>query len=246
MNTTKRKIWSVLVPRYLRPPVGRHPFIGCLWLMLFATPVVGDWPQAAGPNHDYKIRDHVPTDFSVALGHNVLWRTPLPNTGESTPIVANGRVFVTCHASVAADAQLGSEILGICFDATTGKELWRRELPGSRSTDMASGFSDNTAASPVTDGEYVCFVNVGGSIRTFDFEGRLIWQYDWVPFGRHHARQQEPILHDGQVILLKTVANDLPVSAPTKAGAKPLGRVPEVWTRLHAFDLKTGEIRWVA
>ena len=185
--------------------------------------------------------------FSVARKQNILWTAALPNTGESTPVVAAGRVFVTCHTPMTADAQLGRDILAICFDASTGKELWRRELTGTRETDMASpGFSDNTAASPVTDGKHVCFVNVGGSIHTYDLEGKLIWKHEWVPFGRHHARQQEPILHDGNVIVLKTVADGLPASATTKPGAKPLGRDKKYWTRLHAFDLATGKVEWVA
>ena len=47
--------------------------------------------------------------------------TPLPNTGESTPIVAGGRVFLTCHTPMSADAQDGREIFALCFDAATGK-----------------------------------------------------------------------------------------------------------------------------
>lgn len=215
-------------------------------LFLFTANSAADWPQAAGPNHDYQVSGRAPTTFSVARDQHVLWRTALPNTGESTPVVAGGRVFLTCHTPMTADAQSGREILAMCFDAGSGQELWRRELPATRLTDMASGFSDNTAASPVTDGKYVCFVNVGGSIRTFDFQGRLVWKHDWVPFGRHHARQQEPLLHHGNVILLKTVAKDLPLAATTKAGAKPLGRDKSLWTRLHAFDLATGKPRWVA
>lgn len=205
-----------------------------------------DWPQSSGPNHDYQVNGQAPTEFSVAQNQHILWRTPLPNTGESTPIVAGGRVFLTCHTPMMADAESGRDIFGICFDANTGQELWRRKLPATRVTDMASGFSDNTAASPVTDGKHVCFMNVGGSIQTYDFEGNLIWEHEWVPFGRHHARQQEPILHDGKVILLKTVAKNLSVEATTKAGAKPLGRDKKYWTRLHAFDLETGEIEWIA
>jgi len=225
----------------------------CIWIVHFSllgcllvTSASGDWPQAAGPHHDYQAQGRAVTSFSVARDQQVQWRTALPNTGESTPVVSNGRIFVTCHAPIQSDAELGREILGICFDAETGKELWRREIPGSRATDMASGFSDNTAASPVTDGNHVCFVNVGGSIRTFDFQGQLIWKHDWVPFGRHHARQQEPILHDGKVIVLKTVAEGLPVSATTKSGAKPLGRDRKYWTRLHAYDLANGKLHWVA
>ncbi len=206
-----------------------------------------DWPQAAGPGNQYVVKDgKALTDFSVARDEGVVWRASLPNTGESTPIVSGNRIFLTCHTPMKADAEAGQTVLGMCFDATTGKELWRRELPATRETDMASGFSDNTAASPVTDGKHVCFINVGGSIRTFDFDGELVWKYDWVPFGRHHARQQEPILYDGKVIFLKTVATDLEPSMTTKTGAKPLGRDRKYWTHLHAFDVATGEVAWVA
>lgn len=216
--------------------------IGFVW----SLKACADWPEAAGPNHDYQVAGTAPTQFSVVRGENVLWKTPLPNTGESTPVIAGDRIFITCHTPMTADGQTGRNIFALCLDLGSGKELWRREIPASRSTDMASGFSDNTAASPVTDGKYVCFVNVGGAIRTYDFDGGLIWQYDWIPFGRHHARQQEPILHEGKVILLKTVAEGLPIEATTKAGAKPFGRDQRYWTRLHAFDLATGKIAWVA
>ncbi|QDU93556.1 outer membrane protein assembly factor BamB family protein [Lignipirellula cremea] len=224
----------------------RKLLVAILGPLLLAGTAAADWPEAAGPHHDYQTSGSAPAAFSVSRNEHILWKVPLPNTGESTPVVAKGRVFLTCHTPMTADAQAGRDILALCFDASTGKELWRRELPASRTTDMASGFSDNTAASPVTDGQFVCFVNVGGSIRTYDFDGKLVWQYDWVPFGRHHARQQEPILHHGNVILLKTVAENLPVAATTKAGAKPLGRDQAYWTRLHALELSTGKLQWVA
>ena len=215
--------------------------------ILFCTSKVSaEWPQAAGPNHNYQTTGHAVTEFSVSRDQHVLWRMPLPNTGESTPVIANGCLFVTCHTPMTEDAQPGRDTYGFCFDARTGQERWRRILPAVRVTDMASGFSDNTAASAVTDGQYVCFVNVGGSVSTFNLSGELIWQHRWVPFGRHHARQQEPILFEGMVIFLRTAAADLPATATTKDGAKPFGRAKEYWTKLHAFDLITGELKWVA
>jgi len=111
-----------------------------------------DWPQAAGPNSNFAVQGNAPAEFSVTHNRNILWRTPLPSTGQGTPIVSHGRVFVTSHESIAADTQSGSNIFGICFDAGTGKELWRRTIPGVRDTDLSSLFSDNTAASPVADG----------------------------------------------------------------------------------------------
>lgn len=181
-----------------------------------------------------------PASFSVARGENVLWRTPLPNTGQGTVIVSAGRAFVTSHEPIAQDTETGSLILGMCFDAATGRELWRRDIPGTRVTDLSSLFNDNTAASPVANGKLVCFTNVGGTIKSFDFAGREKWSHTWTPFGRHHARQHEPILVHDQVIVAHVPRNDLPLEATTKAGAKPLGRGPGVWMFMQAYDLEDG------
>ena len=73
-----------------------------------------------------------------------------------------------------------------------------------------------------------------------------MWKEKWTPFGRHHARAHEPILHDGQVIVAYVPRDDLPVSATTKAGAKPLGRGREYWNRLQAYHMSTGKLSWMA
>lgn len=185
------------------------------------------------------------TSFSVSRNEGVQWRVPLPNTGQGAAIISGGRVFVTSHTPTDGDAEMGSLIVGQCFDAVTGEELWRRELPGARTTDLSSLFSDNTAASMVADGERVCFTNVGGSLKCFDFDGKELWSKRWVPFGRHHSRQHEPILHDGNVIVVRVRPSDLDPIVTTKAGAKPLGRARDYWTWLHAYDLKTGKLEWI-
>jgi outer membrane protein assembly factor BamB len=221
------------------------PVVAITLGLLFASQALaGEWNQAAGPYGNFVVEGKAPSDFSVSLGKNVLWRTPLPNTGQGSVIISNGRVFVASHAPTSRDTATGSLIVGQCFDAATGKELWRRDLPGSRVTDLSSLFSDNTAASPVSDGERVCFVNVGGSVKCFDFEGKELWSKKWVPFGRHHSRQAEPILHDGKVIIVRVKPSDLDPKVTTKAGAKPLGRGRKYWTWLHAYDMKTGELVW--
>lgn len=208
--------------------------------------VADDWPEAAGPNHNFVVAGNAPASFSVAREENVLWRTPLPSTGQGTVVISGGRAFVTSHESITKDTEMGSTILGLCFDAKTGNELWRRDVPGTRVTDLSSLFSDNTAASPVAGGNLVCFTNVGGTVLCFDFDGNQKWSKPWTMFGRHHARQHEPILDRGQVVLMHVPRDDLPPSATTKAGAKPLGRDLNVWTYLQAYDIETGTRNWIA
>ena len=208
--------------------------------------LAGDWPQAFGPNGNGTVYGKAVSSFSGSENENILWRTTMPSTGQGTPIISNGKVFVTSHERIKEDSETGSTIVGICLDAKTGKKLWQRKIEGTRTTDLSSLFSDNTAASPVSDGERVLFMNVGGTIVCYDFEGKEIWKEKWTPFGRHHARAHEPILHDGQVIVAYVPRDDLPVSATTKAGAKPLGRGREYWNRLQAYHMPTGKLSWMA
>ena len=205
-----------------------------------------DWPQAAGPDHNFQVNGEAPGAFSVSKNQNVLWHVPLPSTGQGAAIVSNGRVFVASHEVVNQDTETGSSIIGLCFDAKSGKELWRREIPGTRVTDLSSLFNDNTAASPVADGRHVVFTNVGGTAKCFDYQGKEIWSHTWTPFGRHHARAHEPILHDGNVILMHAHCYDLPQSATTKSGSRSLGRAKKYWTYLQAYDLSTGKRIWKA
>ncbi len=218
-----------------------------LLLALTVQPVAaGDWNQAAGPHGQFVAEGNALANFSVAKNQNILWRSKLPSTGQSSAIVVGGRVFVTSHEPINQDTEMGQAIFGLCFDANSGRELWRRKLPADRNTDLSSPFSDNTAASPVADQERVCFINVGGAIACFDHAGKSQWQYRWVPFGRHHARQHQPILHDGQLIVMQVPRADLDPKVTTKAGAKPLGTGKEFWTHLLAFDMKSGKRTWTA
>tara|TARA_B100000676_G_scaffold127168_1_gene126281 strand:+ start:6546 stop:8090 length:1545 start_codon:yes stop_codon:yes gene_type:complete len=219
----------------------------CLTLLTTLTPTApADWPQAAGPTYDFVDTGKTPTHFSGTRGTNIRWRAKLPNTGQGTPVVVGDRVFIQCHEPIQADTEMSSLTVGLCFDANSGEELWRRELPAARTTDLSSLFSDNTAASAVATKELVAFVNVGGRISVFDHDGKQKWTYAWVPFGRHHSRQHEPFLFENQLIILKTIKDDLPISATTKAGSHPLGRGKEYWTHLHAFDLVSGKTTWIA
>ena len=226
-----------------------HPLMRLFFFISFLVSTVlysNDWPQAFGPNRDLSVDGKAVETFSVSQNENILWRFKMLSTGQGTPIISNGRIFVTSHERIKEDSEMGSDIVGICLDAKTGKKLWERKIPGTRTTDLSSLFSDNTAASPVSDGKRVVFMNVGGTIACFDFDGESLWTHKWTPFGRHHARAHEPILHNGMVIVAHVPKYNLPVEATTKEGAKILGRGKEYWNFLRAYDLKTGNLVWQA
>ena len=73
---------------------------GHAYFLLFALPAVlgaaVNWPQAAGPDGTWSVPDaKPPVQWSVARNQNILWRTPLPNGGQSGIAVWGDRLFLT-------------------------------------------------------------------------------------------------------------------------------------------------------
>ena len=65
-------------------------------LALLSAITVANWPQAAGPDGTWSVPDaKPPISWSVALNRNILWRTPLPNGGQSGIAVWGDRLFLT-------------------------------------------------------------------------------------------------------------------------------------------------------
>lgn len=100
-------------------PTTRH--FAALAIPLFIATVASadDWPQWRGPNRDGVWAETGTLASFPTSGLKVRWRAPI-GFGWSSPVVANGRVFVT-------DSQLlrpAAKERVLCFDEPTGKPLW--------------------------------------------------------------------------------------------------------------------------
>src|SRR5215469_13800994 len=95
--------------------------------------LAANWPQAAGPDGTWRVHGpNAPGEWSVSLNHNILWRTPLPNGGQSGIAVWGDRLFLTTFDEYRdGDPKFSAVILGHCLDARTGRLLWSVKLEGS-------------------------------------------------------------------------------------------------------------------
>jgi len=139
-------------------------FCVCLISLLHSHRAVAEnWPQAAGPNHDWTVTTDgaVPISWSVEQNQNVRWRVPLAETGQSGIAVWGDRLFLTTMKPLAADAtsKKGTDVVAYCVDANNGKILWQRDLAGDPQalSIYAYGFSSSSSPTPITDGKHVWF-----------------------------------------------------------------------------------------
>jgi outer membrane protein assembly factor BamB len=154
-----------------------------------------NWPRFRGPNGTGVSADKdVPIKWSAAEG--VLWKTPIPGRGNSSPIVWGDRVFIQ---SSAAD---GSERWLFCLNAASGEVLWKQSAVGR----AAHTHDKNTLASstPTTDGERVYAVFWDGKdllLNAYDFKGAQVWSRNLGGFVSEHGAGISPIIYDGKVFV---------------------------------------------
>ncbi|MDF1816917.1 MAG: PQQ-binding-like beta-propeller repeat protein [Verrucomicrobiales bacterium] len=222
----------------------------CLLLLCLTQLTTGEenWPQVSGSDLNYQVAGVTapPAKWSIVRNENILWRTTLPEGGQSSVTVWGDKAFVTTHKPIDESSdRLEPHIVGYCLDSNSGKILWQVELPGTDPVSMAGIFSDGTVFAPITDGEHVWFFNRCGSMGCYSMEGKQVWLREFQPRPRHTNRQCEPILH-GDIIVTVEVRNKQQGQKMQRHKPVPEGIDPkEVWTYLHGIDKNTGEIKWI-
>jgi len=181
---------------------------------------------------------------------NFRWKTELLEGGQSGIAVWGDRLFLTINEPLPqgtpVEKMRGSNIVGYCLNSSSGKVLWTVDIPSPKEMPHSGLFSDNTSATPVTDGKHVWFFNHGGTILCCDMDGKEQWRRSFESRTRHNAKQCEPILVDGQLLFVMMRDPGDPLRRPMKAKAGERETPAEwwPWTFVRALDAATGKPLW--
>src|SRR5262245_22521751 len=85
------------------------------WLTCSAYPLASEvWPQFRGPTgQGISAATHLPVQWDAKS--NVVWKIPLPGKGWSSPVVADGRVYLTTALEMKEDPPVSLRVQ--CVDA---------------------------------------------------------------------------------------------------------------------------------
>lgn len=165
-----------------------------LVLLGSAAPSWADnWPTWRGPDgQGHSAETNLPVKWSTT--ENVRWKVPLPDRGNSTPIVWGDRIFLT-----QAIEKEGRRTV-MCFARADGKLLWQRETI-YKEKEPTHGTNPYCSASPVTDGERVVASHGSAGLVCYDFSGNELWRRDLGKFTHIWGNASSPILYKDLVIL---------------------------------------------
>jgi outer membrane protein assembly factor BamB len=184
---------------------------------LAATPSA-QWPQFRGPTgQGHASEQGLPLEWSES--QNIAWKMPVRGRGWSSPVVANGRVWIT----TAVAERGGASLRALAFDVETGRELLNLEVFRLSNANLKNPKNSHASPTPIVEGNRV-YVHFGGDgTAALDAtSGAILWTKRF-PYASQHGSGGSPALHKDLLIF----SGD--------------GHY-EAW--VIALDARTGDVRW--
>lgn len=179
----------------------------------------GEWPDFRGPGgQGHSTERGLPLEWNET--RNVTWKTAVPGLGWSSPVVANGKVWITT-----AVEQRGISLRALAFDVATGQEVVNVEV-FKIPTDRRDINPKNSWASPtpVLEGDRV-YVHFGADgTAALSSSGEIIWKTRF-DYQSQHGAGGSPIVY-GDLLIFNCDGSDAAF--------------------VIAVDKRTGKTKWKA
>ena len=183
-----------------------------------------DWPQFRGPTgQGHAEARGLPLQWSET--QNIKWKVPIDGRGWSSPVVAQGRVWLTTSVEMPAAGRerAGLSLRALAFDAGTGKRVVDVEV--FRLTSLRPLNEKNSFASPtpILDGDRV-YVHFGADgTAALSTAGEILWKARYN-YDSQHGGGGSPVLYN-DLLIFNCDGNDYEAF-------------------VVALDVKTGKERW--
>ena len=191
---------------------GKSIFGFLLIACLISTSRADDWPRfrgvdGAGVSQSKGLPDQLGPES------NVLWKVEA-GAGTSSPIICDGRLYLTAFAQKDRSVE--------CYDAASGKLLWKKSVPQVRdeTTNRLNGPATCTVA--VEADNVVAFFPDAG-LLCYSPAGDLKWHSQVGPFHSMHGIASSPVIADGKIVIQADQLRD---------------------SYLAAYDLQSGQQVW--
>jgi outer membrane protein assembly factor BamB len=207
-------------------------------LILSSTCVANDWPQFRGPTGDgISTAAGVPVEWTA--DDNVAWKTPIPGSGWSSPVIAGGRLYLTTATD---DADSGDVALrAVCLNAADGQIIWNVEVFRPKPDAARQAHTKNSLASstPIVteDRLYVHFGHMGTA--ALDLAGNIVWQQQSVTYPPVHGNGGSPVLVGDVLVFSCDAASDPFVAALDRNDGNVRWRTPRNTTAGKKFSFST-------
>ena len=171
------------------------------------------WLQFRGPG-GLGVSEEVGLPVTWSEGQNLVWKTELPGAGASSPIVIEGKIFLTCYGGYGTGVDPTRGDIGdlkryvLCLSLADGRIVWNCQVPDTVPDNPRPGNSPQhgyASSTPTSDGQRLyCFFGNSG-VYAFTMDGESVW-HTRVGDGTHNwGSATSPVLYGNLVIINASV-----------------------------------------
>ena len=237
----QQRAWQMSRDLSTRVKYSRRRSVCCITLLVAvfaANQSLGEanWTTFRGPTNDGIAAPHADPPVNWSSATNIAFRTELPGEGWSTPIVANGRIYLSAafeKPSISNDAKAESkeqkdasrayDLALLIVDAKSGDLLKQVTLFEQTAPARIHSKNSHASSTPLLHGDRV-YVHFGyqGTCCT-DLDGTILWTNRELSYRPVHGNGSTPVLVDNRLIFTCDGASE---------------------PKVVALDADTGKIAW--
>jgi len=170
-------------------------FLLLLPFLLITASHAEDWPQFRGlDGQGHSEERGLPLEWGES--RNVAWKIPIPGRGWSSPVIADGRLWITTAIAGPTSASLRA----IAYDTAQGRELVNVEVFRISDPVLKNAKNSHASPTPIIDGDrvYVHFGAYGTAALTVS--GGILWKTR-LPYESQHGSGGSPVLYNNLLII---------------------------------------------
>lgn len=159
-----------------------------------------DWPQFRGPTgQGHTTERGLPLEWNET--NNIIWKSPVPGLGWSSPAVANGRVWLTTVVeSKERRGRVSASLRALAYDVATGRELVNVEVFRLDDAGYVNPKNSRASPTPIVDGDRV-YVHFGAEgTAAVSTSGEILWTTH-LRYESQHGNGGSPTLYRDLLIV---------------------------------------------
>lgn len=186
-------------------------------LMVYSTALADNWPEFRGVNGAGVIAEaNLP--FTWTTTKNVTWKVKIAGKGWSSPVVYDGKIFVTA----ATEDRRGNPraLRVICVNAETGRIEWDKKVLTPRGKGIKHPKNSHSSSTPlVRNGRiYAHFAHMGTACLKLN--GEILWAMNHLKYDPMHGTGSSPVLVGDKLIFNCDADGDPFIAAVNKNTGK--------------------------
>lgn len=161
------------------------------------TPSSPSWFQFRG-NEGRGVAPDANPPIHWSETENIRWRQPVPGNGWSSPVILDGKLYLTC--AILNEAKQPTSLQVLCYQAASGNLLWSKDVISLTGTHRKHDKNSHASPTPIaSEGKVYAHFGHYGTVCLSD-EGKMIWKQTSLSYEPLHGNGSSPILAGDKLI----------------------------------------------